>query len=242
MSDNALDPSLRDLLAMVSTNTISGLLIQMYGMRTRSVQGIKPVSPDHCRFVGPAYTARCVPIREDLTTSASMGNPGSKFHGTIDKIPAGSVVVYDMRGETRCGALGDVLISTMKARGVAGVVADGGMRDGAAIAEIGLPVMCAGIAPPPIGHSLFTAGVQEIVGCGGVMVCPGDIVVGDADGVVVIPRALAADVAKKGVEKEQVEAWVRSKVDRGEPATGLYPPDEKTVAEFQRWRDAGGKL
>jgi regulator of RNase E activity RraA len=242
LSDHDLDPSLRDLLATVSTNTISALLMHDVHMWTRTVNGVTPVSPAHCRFVGPAFTVRCVPIREDLERSASMANPGSPLHGTIDTIPAGSVVVYDMGGETRCGAMGDVMISVMKARGIAGVVADGAMRDGAAIAEIGLPVYCAGIAPPPIGHSLYTAGVQEVIGCGGVMVHPGDIVVGDPDGVVVIPREHVAEVAKKGAEKEAVEAWIRSRTDKGAPATGLYPPDEKVVAEFKRWRDAGGKL
>jgi regulator of RNase E activity RraA len=242
LTDHALDPALREQLAKVTTNTITGLLIQMHGMRTRTINGIRAVNPSATRFVGPAFTVRTVPIREDLERTASMANPGSPLHGTIDKIPPGSVVVYDMGGETRCGAMGDVMIAAMKVRGVAGVVSDGAMRDGAAIAEMGMPVWCSNIAPPPIGHSLYTAGVQEIIGCGGVMVCPGDVVVGDEDGVVIVPRALAPEIAKKGVDKEAVEAWVRARVDAGESATGLYPPNEKTVEEFNKWRAAGGKL
>lgn len=213
----------------------------MHGLKSRTVQGVRPISPAAARFVGPAFTVRCVPVREDLIKSASMANPGSCFHGTIDTIPAGSVVVYDMGGETRCGAMGDVMIATMKARGVAGVVVDGGMRDGTAIADIGLPVFCAAIAPPPIGHSLFTAGVQEVIGCGGVMVWPGDVVVADADGVVVIPQALAEGIAEHGVEHDRIETWVRERIDRGEPATGLYPPDEKVVAEYHAAMKAGGR-
>lgn len=242
MSDFDIDPALREQLSKTTTNTITGLLIQMHGMRTRTINGVSAINPSKTRFIGPAFTVRTVPIREDLERTASMANPGSRLHGTIDKIPPGSVVVYDMGGETRCGAMGDVMIAAMKVRGVVGVVADGAMRDGGAIAEMGLPVWCTNVAPPPIGHSLFTAGVQETIGCGGVMVVPGDIVVGDEDGVVVIPRHLAPEIAKKGADKEEVEAWVRSRVDAGESATGLYPPDEKVIEAFHKWKAGGGKL
>lgn len=234
MSDNTLDGTLRKRLAAISTNTIAGLLVQMAGMRTRAIHGVRPVNPRHSRFVGPAFTVRFVPVREDLTAHGSLANPGNPLHGTYDRVPPGSVLVVDMMGDTRCGALGDVLVSLLKTRGAAGIVMDGGVRDGEEIAAIALPVFSAAIAPPPSGTWLYAAGVQETIGCGGVMVVPGDIVVGDADGVVVIPRHLAAAVADKGGGKEEVEAWVRARIERGEPAAGLYPPTEAVVAEFHR--------
>jgi regulator of RNase E activity RraA len=229
-----LDKALQKRLGALGSNTIAGLLLQMAGMRTRSIAGVRPVNPRHSRFVGPAFTVRFVPVREDLTAHGSFANPGNPHHGTYDRVPAGSVVVFDMMGETRCGALGDVLVTLLKTRGAAGIVMDGGVRDGEEIADIAIPVFSASIAPPPSGTWLYGAGVQETIGCGGVMVVPGDIVVGDADGVVVIPRHLAEAVADKGEGKGAVEAWVRARIERGEPGAGLYPPTEAVVAEFHR--------
>jgi regulator of RNase E activity RraA len=224
------------LLAKVSTNTIAGLLIKFAGLRSRAIAGVRPLNPGAARFVGPAFTLRNVPVREDLTDRASIASPKSPLHGTVDRVPPGSVLVIDMRGEMRCGALGDVLIAALATRGVAGVVTDGPMRDGEAMSTMSIPVFCAGIAPAPSNRALLAAGVQEVIGCGDVMVEPGDIVVGDPDGVVVIPRHLAARVAREGYELEEVEVWVRARIEAGEPAAGIYPPNEEAVAAFRASR------
>jgi regulator of RNase E activity RraA len=233
------DPATIELLRSVTTDTIAGLLIKMGGMRTRAIRGVRPLNPGRCRFVGPAYTLRNVPIREDLTHRASMANPGSHLHGTVDAIPAGSVLVIDMLRDDSCGGLGDVLVAALVARGVVGIVADGGMRDGKAIGEMTIPVFAAGIAPAPSNRALLAADVQQVIGCGGVMVVPGDIVVGDEDGVVVIPQHLADEVARTGAEQERLEAWVKRRIELGAPATGLYPPDAEVKEEFRRWVEAG---
>jgi len=225
-----------EALRRVSTDTIAGLLIRMAGMRTRIVQGVRPLSPAHCRFVGPAFTVRCVPVREDFTDRASMANPGNPLHGTYDRIPAGAVLVMDMMRDTRSGGLGDVLASGLRARGVAGLVLDGGIRDGEAIAALGLPVFCGGVAPAPIGRSVMAVDAEVPVGCGEVLVEPGDIVVADADGVAVIPQRLAGEVARRGLEHDEVENWVRARIENGEPMTGLYPPNDAVRAEFRSWR------
>jgi regulator of RNase E activity RraA len=228
-----------ELLRQVSTDTIAGLLIKIAGMRTRVVQGVRPVNRERCRFVGPAFTIRNVPIREDLTERASIASPTSPLHGTYDTVPAGSVLMIDMMRDTRCGAIGDVLVAGLHARGVAGIVADGGMRDGEAIGAMALPVFSAGIAPAPSNRALLAADVQKVIACGEVMVEPGDIVVGDLDGVVVIPRHLAEEVAKKGAAQERIEAWIKRKIERGAPIAGLYPPREEVNAQFQAWLDQG---
>ena len=233
MREDEIDAETLRLLRGVSTNSIAGLLIKVGGMRTRTIRHARPLNAAHARFVGPAFTVRTVPVREDLTDRASMVNPKSHLYGTFDRIPAGSVVVWDMAGNTECGAIGDVLVAVLQARGVAGFVTDGAMRDGEAIAQSTFPVFCNGVAPAPSSRLLLTAGVQETIGCGGVMVVPGDIVVADADGVVVVPRHLAAQIAREGAELEAVEAWVKARVARGEPATGLYPPDDRVKAEFR---------
>lgn len=239
MKHESLEPALREALAAISTNSLAGLLLQYHGMATRCIAGVSPLSKQHCRFIGPAFTVRCVPVREDLEKQASMANPGNPHFGVFDTIPAGCVVVYGTGGDIRSGSLGDVLMAVLKTRGVVGFVSDGAVRDGDAISQMGMPVFCAGVTPPPIGRSLYTAGVQEVIGCGEVMVCPDDIVVADPDGVVVIPRTLARGIAEKGKDKEAIELWVRSRIERGEPQAGLYPPTEAVVAEFHRLRDSG---
>ena len=232
------DPILVDeatlaLLGKVSTNTLAGLMIKIAGLRTRTISQARPLNPANARFVGPAFTLRNVPVREDLTDRASIVSRKSHLHGTVDRMPAGSVLVIDMRGDTSCGGLGDVMVAALAKRGVAALVTDGAMRDGEAIAGMSLPVFCNGVAPAPSNRALLAAGVEEVIGCGGVMVEPGDIVVGDPDGVVVVPRHLAAQLAREGYELEQVEAWIRERIEAGAPAGELYPPDESVLAQFR---------
>lgn len=229
-----------ELLWGVSTDTITGQLIKIAGMRTRAVHGVRPINPARCRFVGPAFTVRYVPVREDLTERSSLASPHSHLRGTLDAIPAGSVVVIDMMRDDTSGALGDVLVARLIALGVAGVVADGGMRDTSVLADMALPVFCAATAAPPSTRSLLCADVQQRIGCGGVLVEPGDIVVADGDGVAVIPRHLAAEVAHKGAEQERMEVWIKNQVERGAPVDGLYPPGEAMLARYREW-DAQGR-
>ena len=232
-AEHKLAPDTIATLRKVSTDTITGTLIRIAGMRTRAMHGVRPIDPQRCAFVGPAFTVRYVPLREDHAARASVVSPGSPLLGTMDKVPAGSVVVMSMGGDDTSGAIGDVIAARLKSIGVAGVVVAGGMRDGVAIAGIGLPVWCRAVAAPPSPRSLMAVGVQEIVGCGGVMVEPGDIVVGDGDGVAVIPRHLADEVARDGIEHEEIEAWIRAQIEKGAPLQGLYPPTDEV---FARWR------
>ncbi len=230
-----LAPETVELLQRVSTDTITGLLMKIGGMRSRAVRNVRPLNPARCRFVGPAFTIRYVPIREDYTNRASAVSPGSRLHGRLDAIPAGSVLMLDMGGDETSGAIGDVIVARLIALGVAGVVADGGMRDVSVIAGMALPVWARAAAPPPSPRSLMAADMQQVIGCGGVMVEPDDIVVADGDGVAVIPRHLADEVARQGVEHEDVEVWIKSQIERGAPLSGLYPPDDQVV---EKWRQA----
>lgn len=235
-----LAPGTIKSLYRVSTDTITGILMKIAGMRTRAIRDVRPIDPRNCHFVGTAYTVRYVPIREDFTDRASPVSPGSRLHGRLDEIPAGSVVVIDMGGDATSGALGDVIVARLIALGVAGVVADGGMRDVSVIATMSLPVWARAPAPPPSPRSLLCAGMQEVIGCGGVMVEPGDVVVADGNGVAVIPRNLADQVASKGLEQEDVEVWIKSQISEGAPLAGLYPPTEDVMARWRRERGTGG--
>ena len=232
----SLSPATLQTLKTVSTDTVAGVLMKIAGMRSRAIRDVHPIDPARCHFVGPAYTIRYVPIREDHTADASPVSPGSRLHGTLDQIPAGSVLVLDMGGDTTSGALGDVIVARLIASSVAGVVADGGMRDGSVIARMALPVFARAAAPPPSPRSLMAVGAQEVIGCGGVMVEPGDIVVADGNGVAVIPRHLADEVAKLGAEQEEVEVWIKAQIERGAKLSGLYPPTEDVMARWKRER------
>jgi regulator of RNase E activity RraA len=235
-----LAPEAIESLRKVSTDTITGILMKIAGMRTRAIRDVRPIDPRNCHFVGTAYTVRYVPIREDFTDRASPVSPGSRFHGKLDEIPPGSVVVMDMGGDATSGALGDVIVARLIALGVAGVVADGGMRDSSVIATMSLPVWARAPAPPPSPRSLLCAGMQEVIGCGGVMVEPGDVVVADGNGVTVIPRDLADQVASKGLEQEDVEVWIKAQISAGAPLAGLYPPTEDVMARWRREHGIGG--
>jgi regulator of RNase E activity RraA len=228
-----------DLLRRVSTATITTQLIKNHGLRSRSIRGVRPVDAARAKFVGPAYTLRYVPAREDLSLGGKRALKENPAQTAIDAIPAGSVMVIDMNGDTDVGALGDILIARLVVRGAAGVVADGGMRDIDPVRQMTLPVFCRGFGAPPSFASLLAVEAQGVIGCGGVLVFPGDIVVGDADGVVVIPCYLADQVARDGNDQERMEAWVRRKVDAGAPVGEAYPPNERYLAEYRAWVAAG---
>ncbi len=222
-------------LRSVTAATVSMQLLKR-GIRRCWIQGPKALDPQTPRLVGEAFTVRFVPLREDLSTLESYAQPHS-LRQAIEEIGPGQVMVIDACGELGCATLGDILAARMKARGAAGVVSDGAMRDVADMLAVGLPVFCVGTVAPPSIAGLAFAGWQETIGCGGAAVVPGDVIVADGDGAVVIPRALAAEVAEGAVEQERFERFVQAKVKAGASVVGLYPPNEATLAEYESWRD-----
>lgn len=231
------DRELAAALARVSTATLTMVLLKR-GIRRAWMRGPRPVFPDAPRVAGPAFTVRFVPGREDLATPASYARAGS-FRDAIETCPAGSVMVIDGRGTDEAATLGDILIARLKVRGAAAAVTDAPVRDIAEIRKVGLPVFAAGAAAPPSIGALAYAGYGELIGCGGVAVAPGDFIVGDADGVVAVPRAIAAEAAAAGAEQERFERFVQLRVQQGRPVVGLYPPDDATLEDYQRWCAAG---
>jgi regulator of RNase E activity RraA len=173
-----------------------------------------------------------VPAREDLATPESWSSPRST-RGAIEDMPEGCVAVVDAMGVADAGIFGDILTARMRKRGVAALITDGVMRDGAGVEETGLPVWCSGVAAPASVSSLTFVGWQEAIGCGGIAVFPGDVIVADGDGAVVIPAALVEDVAKAAVEQESLEGWIMREVEKGVPLPGLYPPNAETKARYE---------
>jgi regulator of RNase E activity RraA len=190
------------------------------------------------RVVGRAFTLRFVPMREDLATPESWSSPRST-RAAIEDMPADAIVVADAMGITDAGIFGDILTARMVKRGVAALITDGVVRDGAGVLGTGLPVWCRGVAAPASVAGLTFVGWQEPVGCGGVAVYPDDVIVADGDGAVVIPQALVADVTAAAVEQEALEAWIMREVEKGLPLPGLYPPNAETKARYEAERKRG---
>ena len=234
---STLNSSVAGQLRQISTATLSMVLLKR-GVRTSWLGGPSPLVPMSERIVGPAFTIRFVPGREDLSSPESYARSPS-FRDAIEAAPAGSVVVIDGRGNTLGATLGDILVARLAMKGVLAAVTDAPVRDADEIRKLELPVLCAGVAAPPSIVGLCFAGYDEIVGCGGVAICPRDVMVCDNDGALVIPASMAAEVAEAGLEQERFERFVQRRIRAGASVVGLYPPNEQALEDYRRWLEAG---
>jgi len=230
----------RSALSALSTATVTMQLLKR-GLRSCYMTGVRPLDPANCHFVAPAYTLRFVPMREDLSRPEVLGDPDYPPRKAIEDIPPGHALVIDCRGEQGAGSIGDILALRLQRRGISAAVADGPVRDAAAVRETGLAVFCSGAAAPASLNVHFGADLQRPIACGGVTVFPGDVLVGDGDGVVVIPHALAGEIARDGAEQEQLEVFLKNRIADGHPTIGTYPPNEKTLAAYEAWRRQQGR-
>ncbi len=223
-----------DVLRKVTTATITTMLLKK-GIRRCWMNGPKPLVLGRERIIGPAFTLRFVPAREDLATPESWGKPIST-RAAIEAMPEGVVAVADAMGTTTAGIFGDILCARMKKRNVAALVTDGALRDRTGVLTSQLPVWCAGMAAPASVNGLTFVGWNEPIGCGGCAILPEDIIVVDDDGAVVIPKDLLEFVAHEGAEHELYESWVFSEVEKGVQLPGLYPPNDDAKQRYADWR------
>lgn len=228
----SLAPRLVETLSAVTTATITTILLKQ-GLRNVCIRGARPLTAGLPRRVGPAFTLRFVPAREDLATPESLSSPTST-RGAVEAMPAGCIAVADTMGVTDAGIFGDILCARMQRRGVAGLVTDGVVRDVAGVSATRLPVWCRGGAAPPSIAALTFIGWQQPIACGGVAVFPDDVVVVDEDGAVVIPAAMVDLVVEAALEHERMEAWIMREVDKGAALPGLYPMNAETKARYER--------
>ncbi len=232
-----LDEACREILEGVSTATLTTCLFRR-GFRNCFMQDVHPVDRAAGPMVGEAYTLRFIPAREDIDLLEAYRDPDHPQRYAVEHCPPGQVLVIDSRGDARAASAGDILVTRLKVRGVAGIVTDGGFRDTPAIARLGFPAYHRRPSAPtgPILHHAADVGLP--IGCGGVAVYPGDILVGDGEGVVVIPRHLAAEVAEEAAEMTLYEEWVSLEVRAGRALPGLYPASEESRRRFAAWRAA----
>jgi regulator of RNase E activity RraA len=223
-------PTLLARLAAVGTPTLSSQLIKN-GLRRSFLAGPRQLVGDRA-ICGLAFTLRFVPERDDKAVPASYGWPNA-LPAAIDAAPAGSIVVIDARGHQGAGTVGDIFADRLRIQGVQGIISDGVVRDLPGLRQVGLPVWASGTASPPSIGGLSFAGWGEPIGCGDAAIWPGDLIVADEDGVLVVPLHLAEDIVTGGEKQNRIEAWVQRRVAAGAQLVGLYPADAATLAEFE---------
>ena len=224
----------KTILKNTSTASIATMLFKR-GLRNQYIQGVSRLNPNRPRMVGPVFTLRYIPAREDLNPIDVFRDPGHKQRRAVEEIPKEHVLVMDCHRDASAASAGSILATRLEIRGCAGIVTDGGLRDADDIADLTMPSFC---AKPSAPTNLTKHQAQDLnipIGCGGVAVYPGDIAVGDGDGVVIIPAKLADELAAEAKGMETYEAWVIDQVLAGEPIIGLYPMNEKTRERYEAW-------
>jgi regulator of RNase E activity RraA len=231
----------RRKLLSVSTATLTTVLFKK-GLRNTFIAGLIPLNRDACRMAGPAYTLRYIPSREDIDHLGVFEDRSHPQRKGIEECPPGHVMVIDSRKDAQGASAGDILITRLWKRGAAGIVTDGGFRDSPDIAKLPFPAFHRMPAAPTNLVRHHACDLNVPIGCGDVPVYPGDIIAGDGEGVVVIPRHLADQVAAEAVEQTLFEDYVQERVMAGETIFGLYPPGPEAKAAFQKWRAKRDKL
>jgi regulator of RNase E activity RraA len=233
---NKLSPETRDKLKTVSTATLCTALFKR-GLRNQFIQDVRPLNPNLGNMVGEAFTLRYIPAREDLNPINVFQDRTHPQRKAVEDCPPGAVMVIDSRKDARAASAGAILVSRLMKRGVAGVVTDGGFRDSPDIAKFEMPAYHHRPSAPTNLTLHQALDINVPIGCGDVAVWPGDVVVGDGEGVVVIPAHLADEIATEAVEMTAFEDFVQEEVLNGRSILGLYPPTEpQTLTDFAAWR------
>ncbi|PWJ26816.1 regulator of RNase E activity RraA [Branchiibius hedensis] len=229
-----LPPHLRERLERAPVAGLSAQL-RKRGLNNVVIEGVRPLVPGQ-KLVGTARTLRFVPNREDLFDTHGGGYNAQKQ--VFDSVATGEVIVIEARGDVTSATLGDVLATRAQVRGAAGIVTDGGVRDASTVAGLPIPVYCAGNHPAVLGRRHVPWEGGGTVACGGTTVQPGDVIVGDDDGVIVIPPALADEVVDATLAQEDEDAWIAERVAEGNPIDGLFPMNAEWRGRYAQWREA----
>jgi regulator of RNase E activity RraA len=236
-----LSQSTRDKLRTVSVPTVCTALFKR-GLRNQFIQGVSPLNPGAGPMVGEAFTLRYIPAREDLNQLAVFRDPAHPQRKAVETCPPGAVMVIDSRKDPRAASAGSILVTRLMKRGVAGVVTDGGFRDSPEIAKLAIPAYHARPSSPTNLTLHQAIDIDVPIGCGDVAVFPGDVVLGDAEGIAIIPAAIADEVADEAVEMTAFEDFVTEQVMDGRSIVGLYPAtNEQTLIDFKAWRERVGR-
>ncbi|MBT9290963.1 ribonuclease activity regulator RraA [Prosthecodimorpha staleyi] len=236
-----LSDATREKLKHVSTATLATALFKR-GLRRQYVQDVHPLRFKGDNMVGPAYTLRYMPAREDLNPISVFQDRAHPQRKAIEECPPGAVMVIDSRRDARAASAGSILVTRLMVRGCAGIVTDGGFRDSPEIADLALPSYHHRPSAPTNLTVHQAIDINVPIGCGDAPVFPGDIIVGDGEGVIVVPAHLADEIADEATEMTAFEDFVTEKVREGRSILGLYPPtDEQSKIDFADWRARNGR-
>lgn len=236
--DQRVDPAVIEKFRKVSTATIATRLFAV-GLREQYLAGVIPVNTTLSGFVGQAYTMRFIPARADIDTLDSLHGPDNLQWAGVEALDEGQVLVIDSRSDIGAASAGDMLVTRAMHKKAAAVITDGAFRDGYVLRDLPIPTYGRAINATTRLARFHVADLQVPIGCAGVAVYPGDLLVGDRDGVIVIPRHLAAQIVDECVEQEELEAYLHTRAHAGEPLVGgLYPPNERTKAEYSEWKQS----
>ncbi|MEQ9243687.1 ribonuclease activity regulator RraA [Roseovarius indicus] len=241
MTEHTLSDDTRAKLKKVSTASIATALFKR-GLRNQFIQGVTPVSPKDENMVGPAFTLRYIPAREDRNPITVFRNADHPQRVAVETCPEGHVLVMDARKDARAATAGSILVTRLAKRGAAGIVSDGGFRDAHGIGELAMPAYCAGPSAPTNLTLHEALDINVPIACGDAAVFPGDVLVGDRDGVMVIPAHLADEIAEECTGMETFEDFVLEQVEGGAPIIGLYPcTKDENQQKFEAWRKKTGR-
>ncbi|MDG2405914.1 MAG: hypothetical protein P8M25_13465 [Paracoccaceae bacterium] len=229
---NQISSTIRAQLESCSVPAVVSTLFRM-GYQNVFLTGVRPLSSTAPTMVGPAMTLRTIPIREDMRKAIEDGHRENFQARAFAEIGQGEVLICEAAGVTETALLGDMVVTAFKVRGVAGVVLDGGVNDRAAIEIIGFPVYAAGDAALPFTSHRHITGINEPIDCGGVAIFPGDVIIGDKNGVAAIPLSILAEVAEKALYREELEAFCAKRLQNGAPLATTYPPNDETLKAFR---------
>jgi regulator of RNase E activity RraA len=232
-----IDEALKSKLLSVGVPTLSAVMFKK-GLTTRFFRELGPLNPNASKFCGAAYTVRAIPVREDLRTAIAAFEIPSRNRRAFDAAPPGSVIVCSTGDKPHLGLMGDIMTTSMMTRGVAGVVLDAGVADSHFISSMPFPVLATGSAPVSSFAEIMIVDHDTPIGVRGVAVFPGDVIVGDQNGAVCIPRHIAEAVADGAIETEALEEFILERIRAGAPIDGTYPADAATMDEYSKWREA----
>jgi regulator of RNase E activity RraA len=232
--------SVRAKLLSVAVPTLSAELFKK-GFHTRFLTGLKPLNPKAAKFCGAAWTIRAMPIREDLRAAIAKGDVPSRNRLALDAAPRGCVVVCGSGGTPNNALMGDIMVTSLMTKGVAAIVLDTGVSDANLISSMPIPVVACGSAPVSSFAVIMVIDQDTPIGVQGVAVFPGDVIVGDENGAICIPRYLADEIADAAIEEERLEAFLLERIKAGAPIDGTYPPTAPILDEYRAWIAGGRK-
>lgn len=227
-----MNTDIKNILKETSTASIATLLYKR-GLRNQYIQGVSRLGSKGERMVGPAFTLRYIPAREDLNPLTVFREPDHPQRLAVEQIPEGHVLIMDCRQDSSAASAGSIIATRLEIRGCAGIVTDGGLRDADEIGELAMPSFCAKPSAPTNLTKHQALDINVPIGCGSVAVFPGDIALGDGDGVIIIPEHIAEEIALEAKGMEHYENWAINQVKNGAPIIGMYPMNEETKVKYE---------